>query len=98
MGGIFQWPGAVHEGRGKCQPFVDERADAKQREALLKINVGPGHGAMATMFAVYFSDARKGLRPNLSQRSTSMSISTPVGGATPFQASSRLEASRSRIR
>ena len=37
MGGVYQWPGAVHEGRGKCQPFVDERADDKQREALLKI-------------------------------------------------------------
>jgi hypothetical protein len=33
MGGVYQWPGAVHEGRGKCQPFVNERADDKQREA-----------------------------------------------------------------
>jgi hypothetical protein len=37
MGGIFQWPGPIHEGRGKCQPFVDERANEKQREALLKV-------------------------------------------------------------
>jgi len=37
MGAVFQWPGAIHQGRGKCQPFVDERADDRQREAILKI-------------------------------------------------------------
>jgi len=31
MGGIYQWPGAVHEGRGKWQPFIDVRADENQR-------------------------------------------------------------------
>jgi hypothetical protein len=55
MGGIFQWPGAVHEGRGKCQPFVDVRADDKQRDALLKIMSGQDTAPMATVFAVFFS-------------------------------------------
>lgn len=59
MGGIFQWPGAVHEGHGKCQPFVDVRADEKQREALLKIMSGQDTDPMATMFAVYFSTLEK---------------------------------------
>ena len=59
MGGIFQWPGAVHEGRGKCQPFVDERADAAQRDALIKIMSGQDTAPMATMFAVYFSTLEK---------------------------------------
>lgn len=59
MGGIFQWPGAVHEGHGKCQPFVDVRADEKQREALLKIMSGQDTEPMATMFAVYFSTLEK---------------------------------------
>jgi len=59
MGGVYQWPGAVHEGRGKCQPFVDERADEKQREALLKIMTGQDTDPMATMFAVYFSTCEK---------------------------------------
>jgi hypothetical protein len=63
MGGIFQWPGAIHEGRGKCQPFVDERADAKQREALLKIMSGQDTAPMATMFAVYFSTLEKVFDP-----------------------------------
>jgi hypothetical protein len=53
MGGIFQWPGAIHEGRGKCQPFVDERADAKQREALLKIMSGQETEPGATVFNVF---------------------------------------------
>ncbi len=35
IGAIVQWPGAVHEGRGQCVPIVDERALAKQRDALL---------------------------------------------------------------
>jgi hypothetical protein len=59
MGGVYQWPGAVHEGRGKCQPFVDERADDRQREALLKIMTGQDTDPMATMFAVYFSTCEK---------------------------------------
>jgi hypothetical protein len=59
MGGVYQWPGAVHEGRGKCQPFVDERADDKQRDALLKIMTGQDTDPMATMFAVYFSTLEK---------------------------------------
>jgi hypothetical protein len=59
MGGIFQWPGPVHEGRGKCQPFVDERADGEQREALLKIMSGQDTEPMATMFAVFSSTLEK---------------------------------------
>jgi hypothetical protein len=63
MGGIFQWPGAVHEGHGKCQLFVDARADEKQREALLKIMSGQDTDPMATMFAVYFSTLEKVFDP-----------------------------------
>ena len=53
MGGLFQWPGPIHEGRGKCQPFVDERANEQQREALLKIMSGQETDPMATVFAVF---------------------------------------------
>jgi hypothetical protein len=63
MGGIFQWPGPVHEGRGKCQPFIDVRADEKQREALLKIMSGQDTDPMATMFAVYFAMLEKVFDP-----------------------------------
>src|SRR4029078_5963784 len=37
---LYKWPGAVHEGNGEALPFVDRRADEKQREALLKTMTG----------------------------------------------------------
>jgi hypothetical protein len=52
---IFKWPGAVHEGNGTAIAFVDRRADAKQREALLRIMSGQDTDPFATMFAVYAS-------------------------------------------
>ena len=55
FGGVFQWPGAIHEGNGKAQPFVDERATADQREAILKIMSGQDTAPMATVFAVFAS-------------------------------------------
>lgn len=55
MAVILQWPGAIHEGGGRCQPIVDERADPSQREALLKIMSGEDTNPFATMFAVYAS-------------------------------------------
>ena len=33
----YAWPGAVYEGDGEMQAIVDERADARQREALVTI-------------------------------------------------------------
>ncbi len=36
----YHWPGALHEGNGTIQAVIDERADEKQREALLTILSG----------------------------------------------------------
>ena len=33
----YAWPGAVYEGDGEMQAIIDERADARQREALVTI-------------------------------------------------------------
>ena len=55
FGAVFYWPGAVHEGNGKCQPFVDQRANEAQRAAILKIMSGQDTDPMATVFAVYAS-------------------------------------------
>lgn len=55
FGAVFWWPGAVHEGNGKGQPFVDESASEAQREAILKIMSGQDTDPMATVFAVYFA-------------------------------------------
>jgi len=52
---VFQWPGPIHEGKGICQAFVDERADPAQREALLKIMTGQDTDPFATVFAVFAS-------------------------------------------
>jgi hypothetical protein len=56
---IFKWPGAIHEGNGEAIAFVDKKADAKQREALLKIMTGQDTDPFATMFAVYASTVTK---------------------------------------
>jgi hypothetical protein len=56
---IFKWPAAIHEGNGEAIAFVDERADDRQRDALLKIMTGQDTDPFATMFAVYASTVTK---------------------------------------
>lgn len=53
--GVFKWPGPIHEGHGEVLAIVDERANAAQREALLKIMTGQDTDPFATMFAVFAS-------------------------------------------
>jgi hypothetical protein len=53
------WPAAVHQGHGKMQPFIDERADKAQRHALLSIMTGKETDEMATFFAVYTAMCEK---------------------------------------
>jgi hypothetical protein len=55
LAGVYYWPGAVHEGKGKAQPVIDERASAAQREALLNLISGEHSDPFATMFSVYAS-------------------------------------------
>lgn len=52
---VFRWPGPIHEGKGECVAFVDERASAQQRNALLTILTGGDTDPMATVFAVFAS-------------------------------------------
>lgn len=52
---VFYWPGAIHEGKGECAAFVDERATEAQRNALLTIMTGGDTDPMATVFAVFAS-------------------------------------------
>jgi hypothetical protein len=52
---IFRWPGPIHEGKGECAAFVDERATEAQRNALLTIMTGGDTDPMATVFAVFAS-------------------------------------------
>jgi len=52
---VFRWPGAIHEGKGECAAFVDERASEAQRNALLTIMTGGDTDPFATVFAVFAS-------------------------------------------
>jgi hypothetical protein len=59
---IGDWPGALHEGNGILQPIVDERANAKQREALLTIMSGKEQ-AEGTLFHIFSLIVTKVLDP-----------------------------------
>jgi len=37
---VYSWPGALHEGNGSVQPFIDKNATEEQRTALLTILSG----------------------------------------------------------
>ena len=50
---LVAWPGSIHEGNGDCLPVIDERADERQREALLKILSGEETAPGATIFSVF---------------------------------------------
>lgn len=63
IGVVFQWPGPIHEGKGKCQPIVDAKASAAQRDALLKIMSGQDTEPFATMFAVFATTIEKVFDP-----------------------------------
>jgi hypothetical protein len=60
---VFQWPGPIHEGKGKCQPIVDSNANPQQREAMLKIMSGQDTDPFATMFAVFATTIEQGFDP-----------------------------------
>lgn len=53
FGMVVRWPGAIHEGNGEVQPFVDERASPEQRQALLRIMTGEDTDPGATFFQVF---------------------------------------------
>lgn len=53
LAALLAWPGAIHEGHGQVLPVVDEKADDRQREALLKIMSGEETEPGATVFSVF---------------------------------------------
>ncbi len=52
---LLKWPGEIAEGNGRQQAFIDENADADQREALRKILHGEATEPGSTHFFVYNS-------------------------------------------
>ncbi len=51
--GTYGWPGPIHLGNGTQQFFIDERADADQRKALVEILHGRETEPGATIFQVF---------------------------------------------
>ncbi|MGH6816719.1 MAG: DUF1326 domain-containing protein [Hyphomicrobiaceae bacterium] len=60
---VLQWPGAIHEGRGKGLLIVDERADAAQRAALATIVSGQETEPGATVWNVFAATLETVLDP-----------------------------------
>lgn len=50
---VYAWPGAVFQGGGELQAIIDQRADAEQRAALLKVLYGEETQAGATHWWVF---------------------------------------------
>jgi len=63
LAGVFRWPGPVHHGNGEGFPIVDQRADDRQRDALLRIMSGQDTKPGATMFNVFCSMLSKVYEP-----------------------------------
>ena len=61
--GTYAWPGAIHEGNGTWQFFIDERADADQRKALVEILHGRETEPGATFFQVFSTTMATTLDP-----------------------------------
>jgi hypothetical protein len=60
IGARYRWPGAVHEGNGTVQGFIDKRADDRQRDALATI-LGGKEQEPTTVFNIYGSTIVKEL-------------------------------------
>jgi len=50
-----KWPGAIHEGNGSVLLFIDEKASAEQREALVAIGAGQAGGLPFEILATTFT-------------------------------------------
>ena len=48
---VAHWPGALHEGNGTAEVFIDEKASAEQRNALVQILTGQAGGTLFEIFA-----------------------------------------------
>lgn len=76
---VFYWPGAIHEGKGECVAFVDERADEAQRNALLTIMTGGDTDPLATVFAVFASTIETMHEPQFVPISFSVDVESRKG-------------------
>ncbi len=62
VGARFRWPGAVHQGHGTVQGFIDARATEAQKEALFAI-LGGEEQEPHTVYNIYASTVETELDP-----------------------------------
>ena len=55
---VAHWPGALHEGNGSLELFVDEGASEEQRQALLQILSGQAGGTLFEILASVVSEVK----------------------------------------
>ncbi len=79
VGAAYHWPGAVHEGHGVTQGFIDERADEAQIDALFKI-LGGEEQEPTTVFNIDGSTIEKELDPVFAPIEFSCDIEARTGG------------------
>jgi len=60
---LLDWPNPIHEGNGTTQVIVDERANADQRHALVRILSGEDTEPGATVWQVFSTTMTKVLEP-----------------------------------
>ena len=48
---VVHWPGALHEGNGTVDVYIDQKANPSQRDALVRILTGREGGALFEIFA-----------------------------------------------
>ena len=76
---VFKWPGPIHEGKGECAAFVDDRATEAQRNALLSIMTGGDTDPMATVFAVFATTIETMHEPQFVPFEMSVDVDKRVG-------------------
>jgi hypothetical protein len=59
----FKWPGAVHEGNGEFQCFIESRATEEQRAALIEILHGRASEDGTDFLAIFASTVTKAYEP-----------------------------------
>ena len=75
----YKWPGAVHEGNGEYQLFIDENATPEQRDALEKIVTGQDTEEMATMWWIFTAMCSKKHPTQFKKITTDIDIEKRVG-------------------
>jgi hypothetical protein len=82
LGFAAHWPKAIHEGNGTLALFIDERASAPQREALLTICSGQAGGLPFEILATTFSKVLEPIFAPIAFHLDGRNSSVRIGGGS----------------